>query len=195
MKDRCEKRDMDNKAEKEKLRQWAKNVRKTIDLKKVSREIEKKIASLDIYKSSLNVMSYLSKDIEISLDGLFRGSRKGWFLPVVMQTYYGVSLKVVPYVHGKTKLFRGKFDILEPEIVNDEYYDQIKKKVKLDIIFVPGLCFDKKGNRLGFGKGFYDQFLKLNPKSYKIGCCPKQCLVDKLPIDEWDIKMDLVITE
>ena len=60
---------------------------------------------------------------------------------------------------------------------------------------MPGLCFDKKGNRLGFGKGFYDQFLKLNSDSYKIGCCPKRCMVDKLPTDEWDIKMDLVVTD
>ena len=186
---------MDNKIEKDKLRQWAKEARRSLDLKKISMEIENKILNLDIYKSSSNVMSYLSKDIEISLDGLFmRSRRKQWFLPVVAQSYYGASLKIVPYIHGRTKLFRNKFDILEPEIVNDEYYDQIKKKIKLDVIFIPGLCFDKKGNRLGFGMGYYDQFLKLNPNSYKIACCPKKCLVNELPTDIWDVKMDLVIT-
>ena len=186
---------MDIKNEKEKLRKWSKDTRRIVDLKKISKEIENKVFNLDIYKSSRNVMSYLGKEIEISLDGLFMGSRKRWFLPVVAQTYYGLSLKVVPYVHGRTKLFRGKFDILEPEIRNDEYYDQVKKKIKLDVIFVPGLCFDKKGNRLGFGKGFYDQLLKLNPGSYKIGCCPKKCMLNEVPVDSWDIKMDLVITE
>ena len=186
---------MDNKTEKEKLRQWAKDIRHTLDLKKISKEIEHKISNLDIYSSSSNVMSYLSKDIEISLDGLFKHKRKIWFLPVIVQTYYGASLKIVPYIHGRTKVYKNKFDILEPQIVNDEYYDQVQKKIKLDVIFVPGLCFDKKGNRLGFGKGYYDQFLKLNPNSYKIGCCPKKCLVDKLPTDEWDVKMDLVVSE
>ncbi len=186
---------MDNKSEKEKLRKWAKEARRSIDLKKTSKQIQDKIKKLDIYKSSSNVMSYLSSPIEISLDVLFMGSRKKWFLPLVAQTYYGMVIKAVPYTHGRTKLFKGKFDILEPEIINDDYYDQVNKKINLDVIFVPGLCFDKKGNRLGFGKGFYDQFLKLNPKSYKIGCCPKRCLVESLPIDEWDIKMDLIITE
>ena len=185
---------MDTKIEKEKLRQWAKDVRHTLDLKKISKEIENKIVNLDIYKSSINVMSYLAKDKEISLDGLFVW-RKKWFLPVVIQTYYGVSLKAVPYVHNRTKLNKNKFDILEPEIINDKYFDQVEKKIKLDVIFVPGLCFDKKGNRLGFGKGFYDQFLKLNPDSFKIGCCPKKCLVDELPTDSWDIKVNLVLTE
>ena len=186
---------MDNKGEKDKLRQWAKDIRQTLDLKKISREIESKIFKLDIYKSSRNVMSYLSKDIEISLDGLFSDRKKAWLLPVVAQTYYGTSLKIVQYIHGKTKLFKNKFDILEPQIIDDNYFDQVKNKVKLDVIFVPGLCFDKKGNRLGFGKGYYDQFLKLNPESYKIGCCPKKCLVNELPADSWDIKMDLVLTE
>ena len=186
---------MDNKTEKEKLRQWAKDIRRTLDLKKISKEIEHKISNLDIYSSSSSVMSYLSKDIEISLDGLFKHKRKIWFLPVIVQTYYGASLKIVPYIHGRTKVYKNKFDILEPQIVNDEYYDQVQKKIKLDVIFVPGLCFDKKGNRLGFGKGYYDQFLKLNPSSYKIGCCPQKCLIDKLPIDEWDVKMDLVVSE
>ena len=186
---------MDTKSEKEKLRKWAKDARLTLGLKKIGKEIESKILKLDVYSSASNVMSYLSKDIEISLDGLFLRSRKKWFLPVIVQTYYGTGLRVVSYIHGRTRLYRNKFDILEPQIVNDEYFDQLKKKIKLDVIFVPGLCFDKKGNRLGFGKGFYDQFLKLNPNSYKIGCCPKKCLVNELPIDEWDVKMDLVVTE
>ena len=187
---------MDNKIEKDKLRQWSKDIRKTLDLKTISKEIQNKIINLEVYKSSSNVMSYLSKEIEIPLDALFmQDRRKKWFLPVVAQTYYGMSLKVVPYVHGRTKLYKSKFDILEPEIVSDEYYDQVKKKIKLDLIFVPGLCFDKKGNRLGFGKGFYDQLLKLNPDSYKIGCCPKKCMVSELPLDSWDIKMDLVLTD
>ena len=186
---------MNNKSEKDKLRQWSKGVRQTLDLKSISMEIVSKITKLDAYNSSSNVMSYLSKDIEVSLDVLFVRSRKKWFLPVIVQTYYGAGLKIVPYTHGRTKLFKSKFDILEPQVINDEHYDQIQKKIKLDIIFVPGLCFDKKKNRLGFGKGFYDQFLKLNPDSYKIGCCPKKCLVDSVPTDEWDVKMDLVITD
>lgn len=185
---------MDNKTEKDKLRQWAKDIRRSLDLKKISKEIQGKIMNLDTFKSSVNVMSYLSKEVEISLDALFM-SRKKWFLPVIVQTYYGSGLKIVPYIHGRTKVFKNKFDVLEPEIIDNNCFDQINKKIKLDVIFVPGLCFDKKGNRLGFGKGFYDQFLKLNPDSYKIGVCPKKCVVEELPTDTWDIKMNLVVTE
>ncbi|MBI2996207.1 MAG: 5-formyltetrahydrofolate cyclo-ligase [Candidatus Melainabacteria bacterium] len=185
---------MTNNTEKERLRKWAKDLRKGIALKRASIEIQNKIKSLQIYKSSCNVMSYLAKDIEISLEDLFLDNSKNWFLPVV-ETLHATSLQVVPYHHGKTKLIKNKFNILEPEIINNIFFDQKEKKINLDLIFVPGLCFDKNRNRIGFGRGFYDEFLKLNQNSFKIGSCPKECLVDKLPVDNWDQKVDLVVTD
>lgn len=178
-------------AKKAELRRWAKSLRQNLDLKKTSTNIKTKVLELGVYRSAKTIMSYIAKDIEISLDGLLKDRSKSWFLSVVSEH----SILGVPYVPGKTKLIKGKFNILEPEIINDECFDQISKKIKLDLIFVPGLCFDKAGNRLGFGVGFYDRFLKLNPNSFKIGCCPKSCLIDKLPVDRWDEKMDLVITD
>ena len=196
---------IDNKTEKAKYRLWAKDLRKNINLKRVSGLIEAKLTKLDVYRSAKTVMSYMAKDMEISLRGLFNDNSKSWFLPVVVETLHvetlhaetfhaetlhAMSLRVVPYHPNETKLSKNKFDILEPE--NN---DQQDKKIKLDIIFVPGLCFDKKGNRIGFGAGYYDRFLKLNPDSFKIGCCPKECLVNELPVDLWDYKVDLVVTD
>ena len=184
---------MNNKEEKSKYRTWAKSLRQTLDLKTISALIEAKVRNLSEYKSAMNVMSYLAKDIEVSLDNLFEDETKSWFLSVVG----GVPeprLLVVPYFTGRTKLIKNQFDILEPEISGDNVFDQVNKKIKLDIILIPGLCFDKSGNRIGFGKGFYDKFLKLNPNSLKIGCCPKECLVDELPADPWDIRVDIVLT-
>jgi len=180
---------------KEEYRKWAKEVRKSLDLKDISVQIENKIKNLHAYKSSKNVMSYLAKDIEISLAGLFENKTKNWYLPTVIDGGKKPQLYTIPYIPDKTKLQKGQFNILEPELINDVYFDQIEKFINLDLIFVPGLCFDKNGSRLGFGKGYYDQFLRLNQKSFKIGCCPKKCLIDILPTDDWDIKIDLVITE
>lgn len=184
---------MNENKEKESYRKLAKEVRKTLDLKGISTVIENKIRDLPEYKNAKNIMSYLAKDIEISLDNLFDDKLKSWFLPVV-GALHGAPLLVVQYLPGKTKLIKNNFDILEPEIIDENYFDQTTKKINLDLIFVPGLCFDKSGNRIGFGKGFYDKFLKLNKNSFKIGCCPKECLVEKLPIDIWDEKVDLFVT-
>lgn len=190
--------------EKAKIRAWAKDLRINIDLKSISKDISKKIFDLKEYQSSKNVMSYLAKDIEVSLNDLFEDRYKNWFLPRMKEKEFEKcragesterSLLAVPFIQGKTTLNKSDFNILEPEIEDDNFFDQINKKTVLDLIFVPGLCFDKSGYRLGFGKGFYDSFLKLNPNSIKIGICPKECLIDKLPTDEWDMKVDLVITE
>lgn len=185
---------MVNSTEKAQYRKWAKELRQTLDLKKKSKGIIEKIQVLNEYKSAKTVMSYMAKDIEISLNDLFQDNSKSWFLPVILKRQEE-KIVVVPYLFNKTKLLKGKFDIYEPEIVDGNYYDQLERKISLDLIFVPGLCFDKLGNRLGFGLGFYDEFLKLNPNSFKVGCCPKECLVDKLSSKNWDVKVDLLIID
>lgn len=65
----------------------------------------------------------------------------------------------------------------------------------IDSVIVPGVAFDKQGNRMGRGKGYYDRFLPLMENAYKIGVCfPFQLLQETMPHEEHDIKMDEVIT-
>ena len=59
---------------------------------------------------------------------------------------------------------------------------------------VPALCFDKKGYRLGRGKGYYDRFLALCPQAYKIGVTIGMMSVEELPGDPWDLPMHEVIS-
>lgn len=61
-------------------------------------------------------------------------------------------------------------------------------------IIVPMLGADTKGYRIGYGKGYYDRYLSTND-SIKIGICPQACVVEELPIDQFDIPMDYLITE
>ena len=81
----------------------------------------------------------------------------------------------------------GSFGIQEPtgELFTD--YDTI------DVAIIPGMAFDAEGHRLGRGKGYYDRFLSRVPHLYKIGLCFSWQLVDHVPYDEHDIKMDEVI--
>lgn len=60
------------------------------------------------------------------------------------------------------------------------------------MVIVPGIAFDLNNNRLGRGKAYYDKFLeKIN--TVKIGLCFDFQIVDKVPIESTDIKMDLVL--
>ena len=84
-------------------------------------------------------------------------------------------------------LQEGSFNILEP--TTQEHQGDI------DIMFVPGLAFDKHGTRLGYGAGFYDRFLSQNPSSLKIGVCYHEAILESIPKEDHDIAMDFVLSE
>lgn len=59
---------------------------------------------------------------------------------------------------------------------------------------VPALSFDKDGNRLGYGGGYYDRYLAANAVK-SVGLCREKSLTDCLPAEEFDVKIDNIITE
>ena len=61
-------------------------------------------------------------------------------------------------------------------------------------MIIPGVAFDREGGRLGFGKGCYDAFLG-SIDTFKVGLCYGVQLVDEVPTEEHDIKMDMIVTE
>ena len=63
----------------------------------------------------------------------------------------------------------------------------------IDLIVVPGVAFDRHGNRLGRGRGYYDKILKETHVARKVGICFGFQFVEEVPVDELDVRMDLVI--
>ena len=60
---------------------------------------------------------------------------------------------------------------------------------------VPGLCFDKQGYRLGYGKGYYDKLLPTLRQVPFVGITANALIVDKLPIESFDVAMTHLVTE
>ncbi|MBR5782385.1 MAG: 5-formyltetrahydrofolate cyclo-ligase [Bacteroidales bacterium] len=85
-----------------------------------------------------------------------------------------------------TEFATGDFNILEPQ--NEEYTGDY------DLIVVPGVAFDRNGNRIGRGKGYYDRFLCKHLDVYRIGICFDFQVVDEVPTEDNDIKMNEVIS-
>jgi 5-formyltetrahydrofolate cyclo-ligase len=98
----------------------------------------------------------------------------------------GDDLEIIKYYPGI--LHKGSYDIMEPE-GNDTVSPEI-----LDLIIVPGVAFDRKGNRIGRGKGYYDRFLCQHLETKRIGICFDFQLVEEVPTEPLDIKMDEVIS-
>lgn len=85
-----------------------------------------------------------------------------------------------------SSLVKNKMGILEStsELIN---------KDSIDLMIIPGLAFTKDGKRLGYGGGFYDRYLR-DFKGLKIGYCYEEQVCDEVPIDSYDIQMDVVVT-
>ena len=105
-------------------------------------------------------------------------------LPVVV----GDDLELRLYT-GPEDLNPGAYGIEEPtgELFTD-YAD-------IDFIAVPGVAFDRNGNRLGRGKGYYDRLLPRIPSAHKAGICFPFQLVEEVPAEPFDIRMDEIITQ
>ena len=121
---------------------------------------------------------------EVNLLELMSFSDKKFFLPRVK----GMELEVCEFSE-ESELKKSEFNILEPNNYN------LVLKEDIELMIVPGICFDQKGGRIGYGKGFYDNYLKdISP--YKIGICfIEQLLINELiKLSENDIKMNEIIT-
>lgn len=98
------------------------------------------------------------------------------------------EMENVLYDHEHTILVRNKFDIPEP------IHGTLVPSNQIDLVFVPLLAFDKQGNRVGYGKGFYDRFLSTcRPDVQKAGISFFEP-VDKInDLNEFDRKLDFCI--
>lgn len=84
----------------------------------------------------------------------------------------------------------GAFDILAPKDLNPVPFEEI------DLVVVPGVGFSTRGDRLGFGAGYYDRFLpKLREDSRKVAVCYSFQICDEIVGDSWDYPMDAIVTE
>jgi 5-formyltetrahydrofolate cyclo-ligase len=68
----------------------------------------------------------------------------------------------------------------------------VEWKESYDLIIVPGLAFDSHGHRLGYGGGYYDAFLPRHPNTLKVGVGFPFQLVESVPVEDFDEKVDLV---
>lgn len=99
----------------------------------------------------------------------------------------GLLLEFVE-VTERQELVAGAFGILEPGGT------QVVPLAALELIVVPGVAFDLAGHRLGYGKGYYDRYLH-ERKGQLVGLCFDFQLVEWLPAEAHDVRMNMVVTE
>ena len=92
-------------------------------------------------------------------------------------------------INKKTRFLENRFKILEPDSTKEIL------PAEIDVVFIPLLCFDKKGNRVGYGGGYYDKFLKKTSIScLKIGLSFFEPVDFIEGISKTDITLDMCVT-
>lgn len=155
-----------------------------------SAKITSYACDLPMYRASETVMLYMALAHEVQTAALIahaRRHRKRVIVPVV--TPDGLLAVVCP---TEASHFRpGPFGILEPRDLS-----AVVPPTEIDIVFVPGMGFDAKGVRLGYGGGYYDRFLRLLPAHTHFGGLAFHVqIVPSIPRLPHDICMPFVVTE
>lgn len=174
------------------LRKKAISFRKKLSKKEKAEKdysVFEKVIALEQYKNADTVLLYASTEYEVDTVMLtkysFENGKKVAF-PICFDKIGNMSFK---FVMSTNELKKGMYGILEPPSTNETFI-----KSKNAICIVPSLLVDKKGYRLGYGKGYYDRFLK-EFNGFKCILCYKEGIVDFLPKDMFDIKCDVLITD
>lgn len=177
------------------LREQILEIRKNLNVQNVesySNIIINTLIKSELYKKATNVMSYVSFNNEVNTHR---------FIVKAIEDGKKIS---VPYIDNKNKimlpcliddideLVPGYFGILSP----DPNKLKIIDAKSIDLVIVPGACFDINGYRIGYGGGYYDKFLPLLRKdASSIGLAFSFQVIDKVPYEKYDIPVDFIVTE
>ncbi|MBN2454085.1 5-formyltetrahydrofolate cyclo-ligase [Candidatus Woesearchaeota archaeon] len=174
-------------AEKQRIREETLQERRRMaekDVAEKSAAITEKLLALPEFRKANTVMFYHSTKKEAgtreAISAAFKAG-KAVLLPVTDEN----EILACEYKEDE-ELVAGRYGVLEPK--------EKRAAEEFDLAVVPGIAFDKEGGRIGYGKGYYDRFLK-EVRAKKIGLAFDSQLVQKIPMSDKDVPMDIIITE
>ncbi len=181
---------------KNELRKKILNIRNNMSREDVinkSSSIMNKLTDMDEYKNSNTVFIYMSFRNEVAT------------VELIERMLSENKHVVIPYTDTKnTVLIPSELKSMEEDLALSPfgYYEPVYEKLRtveperFDLIIVPGVVFDRQLNRIGFGKGYYDRILCRKRKGVKaIAVAYDFQVLEKIPAEAHDIKMDMIITE
>lgn len=149
-----------------------------------ARSVFDRLERLAAFAVSDRILLYHSLADELSTRAFLSkwSGAKSIFLPRVN----GIDLELLPY--EATAMRAGAFRIEEPA------GDDITDPMTMEMIVVPAVAYDRNGSRIGRGRGYYDRLLA-RTRAFKVGVAYDFQLFDEFDTDEFDVPVDMVITE
>ncbi|NBG87353.1 5-formyltetrahydrofolate cyclo-ligase [Isachenkonia alkalipeptolytica] len=181
---------------KKELRQEMIQQRKSLsplEIKEKSLEIFHRLQGLSAYENARKLMTYVPFREEIHTTLLIRdflAKNRQVFIPVTQPKEKKIIISEL--LDLEKDLETGHFGVMEPK----PFAFRPKDPKIIDLVIVPGLAFTTSGYRIGYGGGYYDRFLPtLEQNPVTIALALDFQIVDSLPIDRYDVPVDMIVTE
>jgi len=145
---------------------------------------------LEVLDGTSPLMVYVSKPLEVNtkeLIGHLMAQGKTIVVPIIEKDTKTLRLS---YLEDPDVLQESTFRVPEPV-----GHELPARASDVKAVIIPMLAFDKKGNRLGYGAGYYDRFLVSHPHLTRIGIAFALQEVEEIPADATDAGMDIIVTE
>ena len=133
----------------------------------------------------------IPRKIELNVEPIIEAAWRSGKRVVIPKCFPKQNHQMDFYVYTNRKELENVYlDLYEPK----DQPDKLVPKESIDIIVVPGLLFDPRGYRIGYGGGYYDRYLADYPNR-TVSLAMEDQLIDYVPYDEYDLPVDFVITE
>ncbi len=163
-----------------------------LEVLKRSNQVLDRLYGMPIFRNATVVLSYISFGTEVNTHGCIRmllaDDAKQVLVPVVASR--DERTLVLSELHAWNELSTGAYGILEPR----EEHVRRRSPGAVDLALIPGLAFDRRGTRIGYGGGYYDVLLQhLGGSTVALAYAFQ--VVEMLPEEPHDVRVDAVVTE
>ena len=94
-------------------------------------------------------------------------------------------------IESLNELVAGPWGLVQPDPAKANW---LEEQAVIDLVVVPGIAFDRRGHRIGFGGGYYDRFLA-DLQAVKLGLCYDDLVLQEIPNESHDVPMDIVVAQ
>lgn len=157
-----------------------------------SARIQARVNRLAAFKNAGTVLAYAAVKSEVRTEHLLEAvlaAGKRLFLPVVE---FGRRAMIACEIGSLSDLAPGPFGIPTPDAAHGAAVDADQ----IELVLVPGIAFDRRGHRLGYGAGYYDGFLgPLVGRARLVGLAFREQLFDYFPNEPHDVPVEIIVTD
>ena len=183
---------------KAKFRELAIRQRNAIpDRDQKSELVLERLETISEFQTAQHIFVYLGIGSEVQtraiVQHLLNAADRSCYIPYCV----GDSLRIFQLSDWQ-QLEPKSFGVLEPkdEQIKSVTTDGSLPIESIELALIPGVAFDRELNRIGYGRGYFDRFLRDRiPDAHRIGLAFDEQIVDRLPTDEFDVPMHRIVTE